>query len=191
MKKILFVYFILFSLLYSSNMQCVGFIDWIGFYQNRVAEKRLRIKGLESTERFIIEYEKMSQEKKLIGELTNYLNTLSSMQESYINVSSFCINLQKVNYAKTKSEIDIIKNKFYGEIITQFNQAYEKHTKSYKFIDINAKSCDGYGNHATSLIAQYAKSQSLEYHGWIDKAIKIFEECKQEEYTLLNKSQNY
>jgi len=181
MKRIIQLYLILMmSALYSDN-ECVYFINKIGYYNNNVAPQVLRIKGLESTESLLLEYKKIQEEKKLINELTIYLNSFTFINEKYLYISPSCVYLQKVNNYRIFQQQDI-KNKFYGDIIVQFNQAYSKYIASTKFINIEAKACEGYGNHATSLISEYYKSSNPEHNNWIDQAIKKFEDCKKDEY---------
>jgi hypothetical protein len=169
------------SALYANN-ECVYFINKIGYYNNNVAPRVLRIKGLESTESLLLEYKKTQEEKKLMNELTIYLNSFTLIREKYLYISPSCIYLQKVNNSKIFKESFLIKNKFYGDILVQFNQAYSKYIASTKFIDIEAKACEGYGNKATKFISDFYKSTKQEDIDWINQSIKKFEDCKKDEY---------
>jgi len=182
MKRIIQLYVIfMISALYANN-ECVYFINKIGYYNNNVAPRVLRIKGLESTESLLLEYKKTQEEKKLMNELTIYLNSFTLIREKYLYISPSCIYLQKVNNSKIFKESFLIKNKFYGDILVQFNQAYSKYIASTKFIDIEAKACEGYGNKATKFISDFYKSTKQEDIDWINQSIKKFEDCKKDEY---------
>ncbi len=182
MKKSLI--FLLFSQLVSfSNADdgCSSFVSEIETYQKKALPPMVVNKNFPLTDELIFTY---PLHKDFVKRVDAYLNNVVSIEKGLKgNPCSALTALSPTDENKNGAIKRDVKKKLISNFDKALEGAYKRMLASSSLI--NLESCDGYGDHASSLIAKYYQSNSEQHSKWVGEAIKRYEECKQDESLVI------
>jgi len=181
-SKFLIVIFVAMSINASANEECNNFIAEINNLHKNTFPPIIVNKELPSIESLIFQYQNRADFSR---RLKNYLDSLNSVtNERYFKSSSECQKL--LNLSKDIEKNDKLKLEVEMEILNKLSNALEiAYQKNPKEI-VKVTSCNGYGDKATKFISDFYKSTKQEDIDWIDKFIRIYEDCKLNEKNHLD-----